>query len=148
MDATSDVFCLIAAAAEADTVARAIAQVAAKAAEKAEDDARYEADVAAELAADLASEEAESVDGTDADGGSESSSGYSSDYYQPDSDNCDTNCSVEYSFQCDVVEYERGERSKPVRPRKLKNRRKHRWAAEAQENKNKTKRQDHNIWEH
>ena len=51
VDATSDVFCLIAAAAEADTVAREIAQAAAKAAEKAEEDARYEADDAAKLAA-------------------------------------------------------------------------------------------------
>ena len=54
VDATPDVFCLIAAAAEADTVARAIAQAAAKAAEKAEEDARkwseYEADLAAERA--------------------------------------------------------------------------------------------------
>ena len=49
--AASDIFCLIAEAGEADTVARVIAQAATKAAEKAEKDARYEADVAAEEAA-------------------------------------------------------------------------------------------------
>ena len=95
-----------------------------------DDDAEDKPEVAADLEDNADADEgtaAEGVADADADGGSESSS----DYYQPDDDSCDTDCSVEHIFTYDWDEYRRGRGSKPVRPRKLKNRRKHRWEAEA-----------------
>ena len=62
----------------------------------------------------------------------------SGDWYQPDDSSGDTDCEVERNFQADMEKYRRNKcGSRPVRPLKLKNRRKHRWEREDCERRRK-----------